>query len=47
LNEDGFVMVGSLAWPHRPCIGFLSVTSQVTVHRLVFSETVKSGILRG
>ncbi len=29
LNEDGFAMVGSLAWPHRPCIGFLSVASQL------------------
>ena len=29
LNENGFVMFGSLAWPVRPCITFLSVASQV------------------
>ena len=29
MNEDGFVMVGSLACPHRPSIGFLFVTSQL------------------
>ena len=28
-NEDGFVMMGSLACPHRPCIEFLYVTSQL------------------
>jgi len=28
MNENGFVMVGPLACPHRPCIKFLSVTSQ-------------------
>jgi len=28
-NEDGFVRVGSLADPHRPCVEFLSVTSQL------------------
>jgi len=29
LNEDGFVMVGSLTCPHRPFIEFLSVASQL------------------
>ncbi len=28
LNENGFVMIGSLAWPIRPCIKFLSVDPQ-------------------
>ena len=28
-NEDGFVMLGSLACPHRPCIKFLSVASRL------------------
>ena len=28
MNEDGFVMLGTLTGPHRPCIEFLSVTSQ-------------------
>ncbi|MFO7903759.1 MAG: hypothetical protein R6U98_13940, partial [Pirellulaceae bacterium] len=28
-NEDGFAVVGPLADPHRPCIGFLSVASQL------------------
>ena len=29
MNEDGFVRFGSLTCPHRPCIEFLSVTSQL------------------
>ena len=29
MNEDGFVMFGSLACPHRPSIEFLFVTSQL------------------
>jgi len=29
MNEDGFVMSGSLACPHRPCIEFLFVASQL------------------
>jgi len=32
LNENGFVMVGSLAWPIRPCIKFLSVRAQSYGH---------------
>ena len=27
-NDNGFVMLGPLTDPHRPCIEFLSVTSQ-------------------
>ena len=29
MNEDGFVMFGSLTCPHRPSIEFLFVTSQL------------------
>ncbi len=29
MNEDGFVMIGSLTCPHRPCIRFLFVASQL------------------
>ena len=38
MNEDGFVMLGSLACSHRPCIEFLFVTSQPPMVARSFDE---------
>ncbi|APZ95699.1 hypothetical protein Fuma_05358 [Fuerstiella marisgermanici] len=38
MNEDGFVMIGSLTCPHRPCIRFLFVEFQPPMVARSFDE---------